>query len=356
MKVQTIGRILGLLLSLNALPANAEVIRGTESGGGGHVLACYTDNTHKTLESVVLYDLWEQAQLSDMVYLQFKDFAAAYSFIDKQLAKIDDSSFANSWYSRHLESDSNTLYQEVVNGQNGDSSKNTIIRFIGDSSNLKVIPDLGSFIEPNDDRCIIQAMGNYRSNGILYISKPLFEKLSPTSQAAFILHETIYRYRRNFGETNSVYTRRLTAQTMAGTELINADGGLSEYIVNKKAIKCSSTDNSYVFYAFKPAVDSSGIQLQFERIQGFDVLNKTTAARNSTSYFYKDFFGEPHQCAGECTHPEGFVVTNSWTPVDKLPESIMFQRTVSSEGKTIWEIYSSISGASKRIPFSCQTL
>lgn len=122
---------------------------------------------------------------------------------------------------------------------------------------------------------------------------------------------------------------------MAGTDLINADQGLSTYVENKNALKCMADDWSYVFYAYKEKDDSSSVQIQFERLQGFDVLNKTTGALDAKSFFYKDFFGVADKCENGCTNPEGFSISNSWTKVDSLlPGRMKWSHPVASFGAT----------------------
>ncbi len=321
-----------------------------QEGGGGHVVACYTTASKDSLQSVGLYDLWEQKALTPHLnYLSFQDLPSAFTFMIQKLAIIDSSAFPNSWYDRHLVEHARKIYEEILNAQNGNESKNQFVRFLKDDVGLKPIPDLENFIEPQDDRCAIQTMANYRADGLLYISKILFDKMSALDQVAFILHETVYRYRRVQGEPNSVYARRLTAQTMAGTTLVNADDGLRS--VNMKSVlKCSTTNNAkYVFYAYEDA--AKAVQIQFERIYGFDALNKTTAKLKLdglfTKYFFKNF-----RCESDCINGEGFAVKSSWTDIDGFPESIYLQHS-SINGVVSWSV---VDRTGDKSSFECKTV
>lgn len=65
------------------------------------------------------------------------------------------------------------------------------------------------------DGCALEAVGYYESNGVLKVSKTLYNRLTNTDKAAFILHEAIYRIQRTGQVQNSAWSRHMTSQLFA---------------------------------------------------------------------------------------------------------------------------------------------
>lgn len=62
--------------------------------------------------------------------------------------------------------------------------------------------------------------GYYQENGILRISWDIYQKLSPTHQAALKIHEAFYKMARWFSDTkNSISTRQITAYVFSTADL-----------------------------------------------------------------------------------------------------------------------------------------
>lgn len=62
--------------------------------------------------------------------------------------------------------------------------------------------------------------GYYQENGVLRVSLDIYQKLSPTHQAALKIHEAFYRMARYFSyTTNSLSTRQMTAYVFSTTDL-----------------------------------------------------------------------------------------------------------------------------------------
>ena len=73
--------------------------------------------------------------------------------------------------------------------------------------------DLGNnfgVVVPNG--CQIEGVGFYESDGTLKVAQPIYQTLSATNRAAFILHEAIYKLARETGDAkDSEGTRKLVA-------------------------------------------------------------------------------------------------------------------------------------------------
>ena len=66
------------------------------------------------------------------------------------------------------------------------------------------------------DGCHLEQIGYYESDGQLSIATNVYNHLSPTAQAGFWLHETLYRLTRTLADaTDSAGARKLTAELLA---------------------------------------------------------------------------------------------------------------------------------------------
>jgi hypothetical protein len=66
------------------------------------------------------------------------------------------------------------------------------------------------------DGCRLETVGYYENDGTLRIATKVFERLSPTSKAALLLHESIYKATRDLAaESNSTNARRFVAKLLA---------------------------------------------------------------------------------------------------------------------------------------------
>jgi hypothetical protein len=66
--------------------------------------------------------------------------------------------------------------------------------------------------------CPLEQVGYYEADGRLRIARSVFDFLSPTNQAAFFLHETLYRLTRTVrNATDSAGTRQLVAKLLSNS-------------------------------------------------------------------------------------------------------------------------------------------
>jgi hypothetical protein len=322
----------------------AEAI-GNADGGGGNVVACYADAAKKNLNSVELYDLWEQRQLNPrLIYKSFAKFDQALNFVIGQLNEIDLD--APPFKEKFLVYTAQKLADEIANAEAGQQEKNWTVRFVGKEAKLLRVEDLNNFMEPEDDNCVVTALGNYRQDDKLYINSKLYKKMDFAHRAAFILHETVYKKRRSMGDKDSVYARRLVAMTFAGIPLKHPVANLVDSSFHPKSgvVKCRSISFDqpyYEFFAARNEQNPSLTDIQFDRLSSNPVLNRATAQLHRSSGFSADFFGEAYKVCDnpsptyECTSDMSVPLSSTWNDVDKLVEQVNFTR-IQRNGKVRW--------------------
>jgi len=114
--------------------------------------------------------------------------------------------------------------------------------------------------------CSLEGVANFDDvEGTLSIDPEIYEKMSPTDQAALYFHEALYRAQRigPFRVDNSVAARKTTAVTFSSEpyRAVPADFGLE-----KATSVCASGDGRYELYVV-PLSDSK-IRVQFTRLNG----------------------------------------------------------------------------------------
>ena len=173
-----------------------ELNRGGDSSGGGPSIVCR--NPDKTIVSVSLLDLYEAQILYGLKLNNSNDTVDhQVSAVSRQLAELN-----------------------LFLGYDFDAAITSI------RTNVKWFPD-GVVINPGSDigndhavpvpnGCTIELVGFYESTGRLVISKTLFDHLSLTEQAAFYVHEALYKIARSRVEAqNSGSTRKLNGYLFA---------------------------------------------------------------------------------------------------------------------------------------------
>lgn len=97
------------------------------------------------------------------------------------------------------------------------------------------------------DGCHLEQVGYFEADGRLLIATNVFDHLSPTGQAAFLLHETLYRLTRSLaGAEDSASARKLVAEmlsTSISTPKLIADV--------ERAFNSATQENQFVALAFR---------------------------------------------------------------------------------------------------------
>ncbi|MCX6116431.1 MAG: hypothetical protein NT027_02730 [Proteobacteria bacterium] len=87
------------------------------------------------------------------------------------------------------------------------------------------------------DGCRLETVGYYENDGTLRIATKVYESLTPTSKAAFLLHESIYKATRDLsGESDSTKARSFVAKFFAS--------GIDETEMTRNLSKLLSVSNN----------------------------------------------------------------------------------------------------------------
>lgn len=164
---------------------------GGISSGGGTSIVCR--NKKKKISNVRMLDLYEGAIRFEYPIV-LSNVINSNSQYQSALANIKDS---------FLKTKINELANRLI-------SK---IKFLPNDVILAPASDLGdSYGIVIPDGCELSAVGFYEKDGTLRVSRKLYNFLSQTDKAAFILHEAIYKILRDTGvETNSENIRQIVA-------------------------------------------------------------------------------------------------------------------------------------------------
>lgn len=81
----------------------------------------------------------------------------------------------------------------------------------------------GNVLLPTDDAkpvvtkrgCTLEQLANFTHEGDIYVSIEIFEKLDNLNKAALLIHEAVYAARREFGDTDSLKSRKVVAELFA---------------------------------------------------------------------------------------------------------------------------------------------
>lgn len=182
-----------IILVLIAVSTSVYASSGNEVGNGGDVIVCQSSDK-KVL--VQLFDFFEyKNQHGENVEEKAGDFKTIVSQLIEQL-KAHDPKLAQLLKSRSE-------------------------RFLSDSqfvttAKLTDIKDTSSMVKSPNKNCEIEQVAILKKKVLsnekkFLISEILWDKLSETHKAGLVMHELIYEYFADLGETNSVNARAINA-------------------------------------------------------------------------------------------------------------------------------------------------
>jgi len=191
--------LLSILFSICAkseLKQFPETKTGGVDGGGGKSVVCR--NSDGSIKSAELLDLYE----GRIFYKLNIPNSGIDSFILGQ-AKMET----------------------LAKGRSAQTATNFRSMFTGIFARKNILPT-GVGLNPTEDSdhiitprppCYIEQLAIYKQDE-LFIDGDIWNALNETNKAALIVHETLYKFFRMFGETNSVRTRRHVAFVFSGIE------------------------------------------------------------------------------------------------------------------------------------------
>lgn len=209
-----------LSLALVALFASI-TFAGPGDGGGGQGVVCR--NADNSIKPVELLDLWEAREIYKRPAL------ASNASVEEQVA-------ANIARLRHL------VHYPRIWGQNGkviprdkafmDALEQKVWCFLSENcgmikrfygKRLTKTNDAFEEVVPDDENCSVEQLVRYKDIGgsgssEILMNQALVDKMDNTNKAALYLHEALYAVLREFGEKNSLRTRRAVGIAMSGGE------------------------------------------------------------------------------------------------------------------------------------------
>jgi hypothetical protein len=255
---------------------------GPGASGGGQAFVCR--NSDGTVASAKLLDLVE-AEDYFLLQLPTQPQDRPYLEIAHEYAAILDGSIASSYPplwkevqtvgngSQQLDYEVNMLAtpKSVLEGT-VDRIDATKMFIPGNDFQIPPVGDSHPLVLPSEKGCSIEQVALYSDNSEqVHFVESVWSKLDNLNKAALLIHESLYRDLRGFGDTSSDRTRRAVAYLFGGLKFDWILAGVPEqYLV------CWTTDASVSFqFVVYPKGDHE-VTAQFLVYNGQNSLTKTT--------------------------------------------------------------------------------
>lgn len=264
------------------LPAFAAA--GGESGGGGKSVVCR--NPDGTIRSAELLDLYEGKAVYQLNYqespLDWKIQSA--TVLENSGAIPSDGCFPWNPHTGSPSEDGGTGSScfSHIGGPSSieDYYVNAVnhLTFLPEGTTLKAIDDSYEVIAPR--KCNIEQTVNYQNDNLILIDSEIWKALSETQKSALVVHESVYRYLRDYGEKDSRRARHFNSYLFSGGHVESASPR------NNYQLFCFGGEKDYTFfYAFALPTGPSEepkIRLQFASLGGRHLLSKSYVDLNAT--------------------------------------------------------------------------
>lgn len=228
------------VLTLSSLAFPLAAVAGPGRSGGGKGVVCR--NTDGSIKSVELLDLWEARTIygrqvvesSDPVIKQIH--RALEPLAHSTRLSLDQSTNPPDTYSRSVEE---FKYMLRYSGRWYLDPKSTGVttRYLS-GVHLELTPDSQEVARPNQPGCEIEQIIVYqytpKFNEVL-INKDIFDRMSPTQQAALLVHEFLYTALKKYyakEEANSLRVRRSVGLAFSDGKFVN----IQEHKVQKYVV------------------------------------------------------------------------------------------------------------------------
>jgi hypothetical protein len=222
-----------MMISLNIYAA------GAISGGGGKAVVC-RDSNQKIISAETL-DLYEGRVLYNLNIPSSP--LPMWQLVDRALQVVDD----------------RMIYSYTYNVRDGMQ--------IVHGSDLQPIDDDAAVAAPHN--CRLEQVANYFTDTKILINGDIWDQMSPTSQAALILHEAVYKVDRMVGAKNSFRSRHVVASLFDPATKWESP---HQDWPDKNYYFCSTGDQADEFAIYK---DSSNAWIvQFQSIANQEVVSK----------------------------------------------------------------------------------
>lgn len=192
-------------LTIMWLLSSLSFAAGNGTSGGGASVVC-RDQSGKII-SAQLYDLYEAQNNSTHPVEILRNKEAPQKQINEALQRWLERGASNSSWENTTEIDVATLRRTLGLVKRDWSPLRAGTR-------LPYTPDVNPSFLPKDSRCSLETTANYSdAKNTLLVDMEIFSLLSPTDQAALLVHEAAYKVNRIFShEVSSENTRRMVAR------------------------------------------------------------------------------------------------------------------------------------------------
>jgi hypothetical protein len=269
---------IGLLAAtFGGAPAEATVLAGGVSDGGGSAIVCR--DSAKNITSAELLDLWE-ARLIYGLSVNVDDPSLDHIGLAQKVARtLDEGGGLGDRTGLTTTTDSTgAIVDRRVTLVGGDVYSSTIqyttdyatkiMRLLPPGTILKLVEDYTSPIIPRD--CAVEQLALFQdaANRLLVVEE-IWSKLDKVNKAALLIHEALYSVLRSSGEQNSDRSRRAVGLAFSGQQFPWVFGNLPQDF-----LLCSSMEPTP---RFRMAIfESNGLATyQFFHVEGKLQLSET---------------------------------------------------------------------------------
>ena len=161
-----------------------------EGGNGGHAVVCRDERN--VINWIRLLDIYEGEVLYKQQYL---DESSVEDIVEKSLARLGQ--YPN--FRKMIEREMEVFSEKIIFVENGDE--------------LVLTED--AFPPVIKKGCRFEQLAAYTEDGLLLISRELYEASSNLDKAALFMHESFYAFNRGLGDTNSLKARKSIVYLLA---------------------------------------------------------------------------------------------------------------------------------------------
>ncbi len=240
--------IVGFLTLFNISSASATA--GGMEGGGGKSVVCR--NGDGTIRSAEILDLYEGRVVYQLSYKESREEWRS------QAVHIFEAAGISTNYSTD-----GTIYMRLANAFEH-------LTFVPIGTELRPTNDSYEVVAPRG--CGIEQAVNYQNDNLILVSTEIWSALSETQRASLLIHESVYRFLRDHGETDSRRARHFNAYLVSGGHVEPTFPG------NGWNVMCSSPQGGTTFYATALPADNLGVEkvrLEFASIGGRLLLSRS---------------------------------------------------------------------------------
>lgn len=215
-------------------------LQGVVNGGGGKGAICKKDKQ----EVLEVLDIYEAHTLYD---LEVSNISKSDSDLDRFVAEI--------YYKHFVAVENNEVSEEAIT----DFMKKEVSPFIESISfteSNEVLNQTNDSHEPKMKKgCRVVQIAIYYDESILIVDTALWNKMNFINKVGLVLHEIIYFKARQFGEVNSVKTRKIVGHLLSSSK----PKPLNNFKVHNTSTACFLSDDNEGVFSNEPALQINNL-------------------------------------------------------------------------------------------------